>query len=295
MVGCNVNKFIREIAFPFPQEPVEFYNEVLSSRKDFLWLNVGKGQRVPALYIKGGRSLTAKYTVLYSHGNGEDLGVDVEYLVALQRYIGVDLFAYDYVGYSLSRFEPGNNTPSVSGCNRSIKAAWNYLTKEAGIPAKDIIIYGRSLGSGPSLYLARKYGISKKAEKRCAGVVLQSPIASAIRAAVGPKLASCCICFDFYRNYSFIHKLRCRVGIMHGTEDEVVPVNNGELLHSRLKNPHEPLWLEGYGHNDINAEDSFAYVKGFVDAIKQERRGVMTKEDMRKKRLENLKQGGPKE
>eukprot|EP00511_Aplanochytrium_stocchinoi_P005506 CAMPEP_0204823238 /NCGR_PEP_ID=MMETSP1346-20131115/1315_1 /ASSEMBLY_ACC=CAM_ASM_000771 /TAXON_ID=215587 /ORGANISM="Aplanochytrium stocchinoi, Strain GSBS06" /LENGTH=309 /DNA_ID=CAMNT_0051949795 /DNA_START=243 /DNA_END=1173 /DNA_ORIENTATION=- len=297
MVVKKIKKVINEVAFPAPQEPIEFYQETLLNRNDLIWLDVGKNQRVPAIYIKGGRSLKSKFTVLYSHGNGEDLGVDSRFLDEMQKRIGADLFAYDYVGYSLNRFEPGDkNVPSVSGCKKSIMAAWKYLTTTANVPPKDIIIYGRSIGSGPSVYLAGKVGTKKKSGGGCAGVILQAPLESAFRAVLGPKTATCCVCFDFFRNHSIVHKLRCKVGIMHGTEDEVVPISNGEALHKKLKHPHEPHWVEGHGHNDIPAEYIFEYAKNFVNMLREERRGPdtnLSKEEMRKKRLaamQNYKQ-----
>ena len=50
---------------------------------------------------------------------------------------------------------------------------------------------------------------------------------------------------------------------MHGTEDDIVPLGNGLAIHEACKNPVEPLWLEGYGHNDLpNAPRSFGEQKG---------------------------------
>lgn len=39
--------------------------------------------------------------------------------------------------------------------------------------------------------------------------------------------------------------------IIHGTDDEVVGIDHGRRLYSRLKYPLKPLWVEGAGHNDI--------------------------------------------
>jgi len=50
---------------------------------------------------------------------------------------------------------------------------------------------------------------------------------------------------------------------MHGTEDDIVPLGNGLAIHEACKNPVEPLWLEGYGHNDLpNAPRTFGEKKG---------------------------------
>jgi len=56
------------------------------------------------------------------------------------------VFAYDYVGYSTSQLE--GDAPSEDGCLRAINAAWEYLTKDFGLAPADIVLYGRSIGSG---------------------------------------------------------------------------------------------------------------------------------------------------
>ena len=57
-----------------------------------------------------------------------------------------DVFAYDYVGYSTSGLE--GRAPSEQGCNLAIRAAWDYLTRDRGIDPGDIILFGKSIGSG---------------------------------------------------------------------------------------------------------------------------------------------------
>ena len=43
----------------------------------------------------GARGAGARFTVLYSHGNGEDLGLAVESLAHMARGIGANVFAYE--------------------------------------------------------------------------------------------------------------------------------------------------------------------------------------------------------
>merc|ERR1712118_96727 len=127
----------------------------------------------------------------------------------------------------LSRFE--NKTPSELGCLRSIDAAWRFLVEEIKIPPKNIIIYGRSIGSGPSVDLVSRVDAG--------GVLLQSPLESGARAVLGAFVSMIGYHWDIFRNYEKIGKIRAPVGIMHGTVDKVIPVQNGKNLHLLLQKP----------------------------------------------------------
>ena len=93
------------------------------------------------------------------------------------------MFAYDYVGYSTSQLE--GDAPSEAGCLRAITAAWEYLTRDLGVSPGDIVLYGRSIGSGPTCDLASRPGC----RDAIAGVVLQCPILSGGSVLLGPDNA----------------------------------------------------------------------------------------------------------
>lgn len=109
---------------------------------------------------------------------------------------------------------------------RAADAAWRYLVDDAGVDPKKIIIFGRSIGSGPSVYLASQASISgtvcPTSPRNVAGVFLISPIKSTIRAVCGPKLAACCFCYDKFPNIDRIGKIETHVAIMHARDDEYV-------------------------------------------------------------------------
>jgi pimeloyl-ACP methyl ester carboxylesterase len=139
------------------------------------------GFRIPAIFI---RRKGAAVTLLYSHGNAEDLGMMYNRMKELARILGVNIFAYDYTGYGLSRCvstsqsqssETNTVQPSENMCYRNIEAAYNYLRYERKIPASHIVLYGRSLGSGPSCYLARKTSLEGES---VGGLILHSPFLS---------------------------------------------------------------------------------------------------------------------
>ena len=77
------------------------------------------------------------------------------------------------IGYGKS-----NGSPTEKNCYADIEAAYRYLLEVRRIPPEQIVLYGRSLGSGPSCYLAAK---TAREGRSVGGVILQSPLLSAYR------------------------------------------------------------------------------------------------------------------
>jgi fermentation-respiration switch protein FrsA (DUF1100 family) len=70
--------------------------------------------------------------------------------------MNVNLLSYDYEGYGRA-----SGSPSETACYEDIDAAYQYLVETLNKRPEHIVIYGRSLGSGPSCYLAEKLSKSK--------------------------------------------------------------------------------------------------------------------------------------
>ena len=115
-----------------------------------------------------------------------------------------------------------------------------YLTENLNIDANKVILYGRSIGSGPSTYLAEKYP--------CAGVILHSPIMSALRVVFNLRFT---LPFDKFPNIDRMASIDCPVFIIHGKRDEIVPFYHAEELFSKCKNKYTPYYVEGAGHNNV--------------------------------------------
>ena len=60
---------------------------------------------------------------------------------------------YEYSGYG----EANGNIPLEQSLYDDIETVYLYLTEILNIPAYNILLFGRSIGSGPSCYLAEKY------------------------------------------------------------------------------------------------------------------------------------------
>jgi len=194
----------------------------------------------------------SKYTVLVSHGNAEDITESLRDMRSLARSLHVNICQFEYPGYSWS-----SGTPSEYRVYAAADAALDALLKE-GIKKEKIIVFGRSIGSGPAVDIASRRG-------KFAGLVLQSPLTSAVGTVVPDFMALLCICCclpccDTFRNIHKIKNVSCPVYIIHGTKDRVVPPRNGAALYSRVKGPGDILWVDGAGHNDVEMRMQRKYV-----------------------------------
>ena len=176
----------------------------------------------------------AAVTVLYAHGNAEDLGQLVPYLEELRR-TGFAVLAFDYRGYGMSTGSP----PSAKGATSDMEAVYRHAVKTLAIPPSRIVLFGRSVGSGPATDLASRVPIG--------GLVLESAFVSAFRVLTRVSLLP----FDRFHNLRHIRRVRAPVLVIHGTADEVIPVSHGRLLYEAAGQPRQALWIDGAHHNDV--------------------------------------------
>lgn len=172
-------------------------------------------------------------TLLYSHGNAEDIGDLTEVLNALAQS-GISVLAYDYPGYGLSGGKPTENA-----CYNAAEKGYAFLTTQKKIKAEDIIILGRSVGSGPACYLAEKYPVR--------GLVLESGFLSAQRVITRIRLLP----IDTFPNIERIKAISCRKLFIHGTHDSVIPFWHGKKMYELSPGMKQYHWVPGAGHDDL--------------------------------------------
>lgn len=90
----------------FQPQPSSYTDESLNNsvaRENGRLMHIMSGdQRITAVYLP---NPNAKYTLLFSHGNAEDLGDALSFL-QMYREAGFAVFAYDYRGYGTSTGHP---------------------------------------------------------------------------------------------------------------------------------------------------------------------------------------------
>ncbi|XP_010791249.1 alpha/beta hydrolase domain-containing protein 17B-like [Notothenia coriiceps] len=216
-------------------ERAEFqYSQRELDLTDVFLTRSSRGNRVGCMYIRCAPN--ARFTVLFSHGNAVDLGQMSSFYIGLGTRINCNIFSYDYSGYGVS-----TGKPSEKNLYADIDAAWHALRSRYGISPENIILYGQSIGTVPTVDLASRF--------ECAAVVLHSPLTSGMRVAFPDTKKT--YCFDAFPNIEKVSKIPSPVLIIHGTEDEVIDFSHGLALFERCPKAVEPLWVEGAGHNDI--------------------------------------------
>eukprot|EP01018_Ginkgo_biloba_P022758 Gb_12772 [translate_table: standard] len=219
---------------------------------DVLKLSTRRGQEIVAMYV---RNPLASLTVLYSHGNAADLGQMYELFAELSVHLRVNLMGYDYSGYGQS-----TGKPSEHNTYADIEAAYRCLEEQYGAKEEDVILYGQSVGSGPTLDLAARL-------PRLRAVVLHSPILSGLRVMYPVKRT---YWFDIYKNIDKISLVNCPVLIMHGTSDEVVDCSHGKQLWDLCKEKYEPLWLKGGSHCNLELYPEYIrHLRKFISTVEK--------------------------
>mmetsp|Transcript_8729 Transcript_8729/g.12114 ORF Transcript_8729/g.12114 Transcript_8729/m.12114 type:complete len:292 (+) Transcript_8729:90-965(+) len=247
---------VNSLAFPVP--PRSWSAAVLRRRPDLVILHTADGETTAAVHIRNKRRLgTRPVTILYSHANAEDLGLSLPFLDVLSRFCGADVLAYEYCGYSISSGEP-----SESGCIQCIDAAYAYLVEECLVPPQRIVVYGRSIGSGPTVDLASR-------TPQLGGMILQSPIASAGLVVLPPSVCKALSSYDLFRNYAKMNDVHCRTLIIHGKDDKMVPFDHAQMLFPLVRDKHPPLWIEGAGHHDMPDDLCLNAVANFVAFVEE--------------------------
>ena len=167
------------------------------------------------------------------------------------------------------------------------EAAYDYLLSTYPNESQRIIVYGQSLGSGPTMHLASK--------RRVSGVVIHAGIMSALRV-IQPNIEAT-KWFDIYPNIDVVKKVNATLFVMHGTDDKEIPIEHGRALSAAAPKPFKPWFVDGAGHNNIEVdfrEAYFARLDAFVRYIEETTPLIdgMEQTDDEKKALVKKRQGG---
>lgn len=197
---------------------------------ELIKLSSSDGERITAYHLANNSS---PQLLLYSHGNGEDLGNIRPTLETFQAR-GLSVFAYDYPGYGQS-----TGTPSEGGVYAAAEAAYVYATETLGYAPENITLYGRSLGSGPSCWLAELYPVR--------GLILDGAFSSTFRVLTKIRILP----WDRFNNLARLPSIKCPVLLLHGVNDQTVPFTHALQNQKAIQAPVQSLWSDTAGHNDL--------------------------------------------
>ena len=176
----------------------------------------------------------AGITVLFAHGNAEDLGHGTGHA---ERYaqLGVSVLAFEYPGYGLS-----SGKPTEPGTYAAADAAYRYLREQVGLESGAIIAHGRSLGGGVMVDLASRLPVG--------GLIIESSFVSVYRVVTRAPLLP----VDQFKSLAKLSDVAAPALVIHGQRDEVIAPWHGRRLFQALpESRRSSLWFERAGHNDL--------------------------------------------
>lgn len=214
---------------------------------------VPTARNAPTLGVRGWyvEPVGDKPIIIYFNGNEGSFTEQYERLRDIAE-AGYGLVAFDYRGFPLSL----GRVNEENILNDSLKIFdW---AKEKNKP---IVLYGRSLGTGPATYVASK--------REAQALVLETPFTAAVDVAAQryPFMPVAKLLKDKFLSREWIKDVDEPLFIGHGTADKVIPVQHGKDLFALANNGQE-LWIvEGGTHGDLWARGLWERIEGFLNAL----------------------------
>jgi fermentation-respiration switch protein FrsA (DUF1100 family) len=196
--------------------------------------------------------------ILFCHGNAGNISHRLDNVARLLEE-NIQVFIFDYRGYGRS-----GGRPSEKGIYLDGLAAYDFLVRKEGIPASDIVVFGRSLGAAVAVEVAL--------QKEIRSVILESAFTSTKDMAKAMLLFKPLSPFmpTNYDNLAKISRLQIPKLIIHGDRDEIVPFAMGQRLFDAAERPKDFYLIPGAGHNDtypVGGEMYFNRVATFVKDV----------------------------
>lgn len=210
-------------------------------------------------FIPGNSGTPAGVTWLWFHGNGGNIGHRVGEILLTHHRTGANIFIFDYRGYGNSE-----GKPSEKGTYLDSRAAVAYLKSRPDVDPERVVYSGHSLGAAVAIELAL--------DEPPLGMVLVSPFSSVRDMA---KLAlpfppAGWLVRNHYDNLSRIQQLQMPLLLLHGDQDDTVPIAQGQKLFDAANQPKQFEVLAGAGHNDTYeaaGEEYWGAIEGFIAGL----------------------------
>jgi hypothetical protein len=153
---------------------------------------------------------------------------------------GLGVYLVEYRGYGGN---PGR--PTEEGLYHDARAVLRALQGKHRISPDHMIFYGESLGTGVAVQMA--------SELKPKLVVLEAPFASAADVAKVhyPFLPVDLLMQDRFDSIEKIKTVKVPVYIVHGDEDNVIPLSQAQKLFEAANHPKEINVINGGGHSDL--------------------------------------------
>ncbi|CAD8056509.1 unnamed protein product [Paramecium primaurelia] len=231
--------------------------------------NLEKVRSLPYVYIKNIYSETNLY-IIYFHGNAEDMYAASIFMEQLMKMINANMFVIEYPGYGIYRNFQANSTL----IEQDSLVYYDEIKKEFKLNDEQIYVFGRSIGTGPSFYLANQRNIR--------GLITMSAYKS-IRHIISDFCYGCgcilnflCCLPNLFRNLERSQEIKCPIVLIHGLDDPLIKSHHSQEIYQNL-----PINIQQQSnlhlrprmtHNEYDIDDDIAcpILESFTD-LKQKK------------------------
>jgi len=228
--------YLQEKMIFLPTTLPESYRYEFDQPFEEFFLETEDGARLNAIHFK---VQNPKGVVLYFHGNAGDLS-RWGTVVSMFPRIGYDAIVMDYRTY-------GKSKGKLSQDALLADAKKFYAHTLERYNESDILLYGRSLGSGLACFLAT--------ENQPRMVLLESPYYS-LRSIARHRFPFLPV--DWLLRYhldsnEYVKEIRSPIALFHGDEDKVIPWESGKALFDSIPIEQKVMYtIQGGHHNDLD-------------------------------------------
>ena len=237
--ACGYMYFAQDSLIFKPKHDIKPVTEVFPGANEY-WISTPEGNAIQIWY-KPARS--GKETLIYLHGNAGNLSTRGR-LINILSEDDRGLLIFSWGGFGMSE-----GKPSEQSFYSDARAVFDWLESKKGLKASDLIVYGESLGTGVAVQLAM--------ERDFKGAVLAAPYTSIAQMAANdyPWLP-----VDLLLNHRFdsidkITEITEPMVIMHSTDDDTIPFEQGEMLFKAATEPKLFMPFTDRQHTKFRSEE----------------------------------------
>lgn len=216
-------------------------------------INDNNDHYIPCLFIQE-REQSSKFLIFF-HGNSEDIFISELIGQYFSEKLQVNVIIVEYPGYSI--YNEAKSAETM--CYDSLEV-YDFIKLNFNLTDDDIFILGRSIGTGPAIYLSHL--------RRPKGLILISPFKS-IKSIKGPLIGF--FLLDIFKSIDIINKVTTPVLFIHGKNDHLIDCSHSEELLEKLDNFQD---LKDLNKNKIFLNDNMTHNdmdldKDIIDRILQ--------------------------
>jgi pimeloyl-ACP methyl ester carboxylesterase len=202
--------------------------------------DVAPGVRINGLHFFREDS---KGIILYFHGNTRSIKGWAKYARDFYRY-NYDVVLVDYRGFGKS-----TGKRAEEKMMQDMQFVYESLAGDYG--EENLIVYGRSLGSGFAAKLA--------SDNNPRYLILDAPYYNFKKVVERflPFLPLQIVLRYHLRTDKWIPKIKCHIYIIHGTKDWLIPIKHSEALQKLSPRKITLIRIHGGGHNNLSKFDDY--------------------------------------